>query len=519
MTVRLKQPISILLGLAGVLALLLPTLVALKLASRQGLQTQMDHASALASEVLRRSENISAQLDKSFAALESLHAGAPCSPASIQSMRQLTLKMYLLSDIGYLRNNILECSSAGPLVIDMGPPDYVSATGFEIRRRDKLMPDTQLLLTTRRPSGFTGIINEAMPLDIAPEKSFEHYGLIGWTRRRVLMEHGTISPWLPLIGPETKQVKYDGRNIIAWTKSARYDYAGLAIIPQRDVDASFMAAAMIIVPIGVISGLLFLFAVTYVARQQGSLPSMFRTALRKNEILLHYQPIVDLNSRRWVGVEALVRWRRSNGEWIPPNTFVPVLEQFQLTSRLTQRVLELVEKDAAKLFKGRPDFFVSVNFASGDFVSPAITQQLLALKSRCKLAAHNLRIEATERVFLHAEESLEHVTQLRELGFHIAIDDFGTGYSGLSYLTRFGFKGLKIDKSFVDTIGTDAVTSQVITHIIALAKSLDMCMVAEGIEMQAQADYLREQGVQYGQGWLFSKALPLNELLRALAAP
>jgi len=268
------------------------------------------------------------------------------------------------------------------------------------------------------------------------------------------------------------------------------------------------------VPAAALIGLLLAATVLALARQQGSIAAELRRALRRNEFYLRYQPIIELASGRCVGVEALLRWRRATGEQIGPDLFIPVAEQSGIITRLTERVLELVEADAGAYLAAHPDFHVAINLSSADLQSTAIVDLVEGFLRRSGASPSNLIVEITERGFLDMDNALRVIGALRTRGIEVAIDDFGTGYSSLSYLEAMELDFLKIDRSFIDTIGTGAPTSQVVRHIIPMARTLGLRMIAEGVESEAQASFLREHAVQYAQGWLFGRPMAFAEAVK-----
>lgn len=273
---------------------------------------------------------------------------------------------------------------------------------------------------------------------------------------------------------------------------------------------------MVLVPIGLLAGILFAAAIFYLAKIQISMPSLIKAALRNNELFMLYQPVVNLQTGECVGAEALIRWRRSSGEMIAPDIFIKVAEETGQIQRITKRVIHLVGKDVGDIFKRHPHFHLAINIAAADLHSDHTIGLLQNLIIETGAGSHNLIIETTERCFMLTDIAREMIAKVRKLGIEVAIDDFGTGYSSLSYLETLDIDYLKIDKSFIDKIGTDALTSSVVLHIIAMAKQLNIKMVAEGVESEIQAQFLRDQGVQYAQGWLYGKPMQFDEFILKL---
>jgi sensor c-di-GMP phosphodiesterase-like protein len=242
-------------------------------------------------------------------------------------------------------------------------------------------------------------------------------------------------------------------------------------------------------------------------------------ALRRHALTVAYQPIIDLASGCCVGAEALVRWRQADGTFVSPSLFIPLAEDAGLLPEITDQVLTATLRDLGDFLPGRRDIYISINVGAEDLTRWRFLDVLGAAIAGSDIQPDQIRIEATERGFLQASAAQEVIAGFRRAGHPVYIDDFGTGFSSLAYLQTFSVDCLKIDKSFIDAIETEAVTSSVVPHIIDMARTLGLSIVAEGVETHGQASYLQSRGVRYCQGWLFSKALPADEFRRFAALP
>jgi diguanylate cyclase (GGDEF)-like protein len=245
-----------------------------------------------------------------------------------------------------------------------------------------------------------------------------------------------------------------------------------------------------------------------------------RRGFEQGQFVLHYQPQVEIASGRVVGLEALLRWQRPGKGLILPDSFIPVAEENGLISDLGRWVLNTACAQAqswgeAGLTDGIPIF---VNVSARQFHDIGIVDDVDAALEDSGLPAHLLELEITESTAMRdVEHSVRTLAQLREMGVRVSIDDFGTGYSSLSYLKRFPIDTVKIDRSFVRDVASDQDDAAIVAAIIALAKSLTMTTVAEGVETETQLEFLRQHDCQSFQGFIFSRALPPRELEELLA--
>jgi len=240
-----------------------------------------------------------------------------------------------------------------------------------------------------------------------------------------------------------------------------------------------------------------------------------RRALTRNEFVPFYQPIVDLEDHRVVGYEALLRWRHPERGLLSPGEFLSVAEDTGCSEAIDWQIFEQVARQARALVGD--EGFISINVSGSHFRSPDLDQRLLDLLIEHKVPARSIRVEVTERALLENPAQVKRILEnLRDHGVGIALDDFGTGYSSLSYLHQYPIETLKIDRSFVIELpaeDSEAHSTAVVRAIQALADSLRMQVIAEGIETESQMRALRRIGCRFGQGFLFAQPAPASKWL------
>jgi len=248
-----------------------------------------------------------------------------------------------------------------------------------------------------------------------------------------------------------------------------------------------------------------------------------RQAVERNEFELYYQPILELNTAQFCGVEALVRWRHPEFGQIHPEQFIEVAEATGLIIPMT---LQIFEAACSKLnewnnraFAMNP-LFVTINLSGKHFAHADIVEHIAIMLAKTGVDPTRVKLEITETAIMdQAERAITILKQIKDLGVQLCIDDFGTGYSSLSYLQRFPIDTLKIDRSFVRSMEDGRQNGEIVRTILALAEAMKLSVVAEGIESVHQLHQLRILNCRYGQGYLFSHPLPASEIEGLLKTP
>jgi EAL domain-containing protein (putative c-di-GMP-specific phosphodiesterase class I) len=250
-----------------------------------------------------------------------------------------------------------------------------------------------------------------------------------------------------------------------------------------------------------------------------------RYALERDELLLHYQPIVSVKTGEVVGAEALLRWAHPSLGLVSPLDFIPIAEETGLIVEIGEWVVSEALQEAARWRElragsGLPDLWVSVNVSARQLRDDSLVDHVEAELARHGVPAEMLVLEITESAMMSDQDvasSLLH--RLRDLGLTLAVDDFGTGYSSLGHLRRFPVSKVKIDRTFVAGIEHDADDAEIVRAVVAMSLAMRLDVVAEGIETEGQRVLLQHLGVQLGQGWHFGRPMPADACTFVLPQP
>jgi sensor c-di-GMP phosphodiesterase-like protein len=488
----------------------LPLLAAYYISRERAFVLERRHLADYAEWTLQRADLNISRARTALEAVMSEHRET-CSAADITRLQEITTATLSVEEIAITNGGRVICNSWGPVRDEehvSGEPISLS-DGYMLRLNGGGLSDPSQGMLVVSHGEFHALLKRERLVDVLHDTPM----LLGVASLsgQPIMVSGDADPAL-VSRLVSQQVSGFNESEVFSSRRGK-DFAAFAISSRSVVDWRTDGQLWKMIPIGVGVSLALIALVVWISRQRLSLAGELMTGIRRKEFVAHYQPIIELSTGRCVGAEALIRWPRPDGSTVRPDHFIPFAEDHGMIGRITELVIGNVIVSMKTALVEHRDMHIAINLSPEDVESGHFLTLVSDALKQTGVETSQIWLEVTERGFIHADIARATLTKARDAGHVIAIDDFGTGYSSLSLLESLPVSVLKIDKSFVDAIGQNAATSLVTPHIIEMAHSLKLKMVAEGIETVEQEAILVQSGVQYGQGWLYSKALPFEEFM------
>lgn len=499
-----------------IVAVLVPILLSVYLAHRKATQVFHDELGHYADRSLIRTNRV---IDQATSAINDINhfQDDTCSREHLHAMRRTALKYRYVKEVLFQKEGMILCSSLEESSEDemIGKPDSIGKEGYSAWysnitdvgfKRGMIYIGKGSHLTAVDPQSFIDVIPfSGQSINVA---------MIGLHSGQIIAANSTLQPqaWEGPMAQGLEKIQYqDSLYVIR-----RENNLGLAVIAWaslKPLSQAWYKQLLIWLPIGTGASFAAGWYITRVLRRLQSPSARIADAIKNDEFTVMYQPIVDLQSEKSVGAEILLRWMQPDGTYLSPDIFIPLAEENGLITSITEQVIGKLFSELGDWLHNHPHHHISINLAPCDMQGDHVLTFIRPYLARYRVQPTQITFEITERGFSDPDLIAPIIKQFHEAGHLIYIDDFGTGYSSLSYLQNLDVDVLKIDKSFVDALEYKKVTP----HIIKMAKTLNIAMVAEGIETASQAAWLREHGVQYGQGWLYSKSLPKKQFIEWIA--
>jgi sensor c-di-GMP phosphodiesterase-like protein len=479
-------------------------------------------AARLSQEVEQVSKEADRYLGESRLALAAMNASPykPCDDEELVYFRALLFEAKYLKDVGRMHEGKIDCS------VDLGrlsearavpAPDFILQDGTAIYKNlDVYRGDDEAVVTLQMGDSYV-VFRSANLLQLGAERVHFTESVVDVATHRTGLLRGEtlqIDPGLLVA---------DGQNRLGDTFYAtRCSTRGLTcvtgsiLMPEAIHDQKIEIIVFMVIG-GLSCGLLGM-VVSIIYRRSRSMEQQLRRAIRADKLRVVYQPVVDLQTRRIVGAEALVRWTDEDGFSMSPEVFVKLAEERGFVTDITRLILRQCLHEFSDILRSCPGFRLNINVTVADLADHTFLPMLARTLEVAGVPTQCLGIEITEGGTARQQVAMDAILQLRRRGHRVYIDDFGTGYSSLAYLQELAIDAIKIDRAFTKAIGTEAVTVTILPQILSMAELLNLQVVVEGIETIEQARYFTAPGKRFlAQGWLFGRPLSSPEFHDLLA--
>lgn len=438
-------------------------------------------------------------------------AVVPCSQSHIALMRDQTLNTLAVTEIGYFDKDLLRCSSWGKIdpKIRRTKPDFETMSGlsFSLSIRPNASLGRRMIAISF--GDYNALVLPSSLVDLAIDEQMTVFLSSG--DGQIIATKGGPHLSDTLKSSTDNSELLDNSFLVAI--SEKEGLRVTAAIPRSALAVVMWDELAFFLPVGGLIALAFAAAIYWLSKQRLSPYAELEIAVKKREFVVEYQPIVELSTGVCVGAEALIRWKTRDGTFVRPDHFIPLAEETGLIAPITDQIIDNVIADLGTALIEDRTLHIAINVSSRDIASGRIADLLDRKLRGTNIRNEQIWLEATERGVLDVTTAGRTFERVREAGHSVAIDDFGTGYSNLQYLQGLPLDAIKIDKSFVSKIGKETATSSVVELIIDLTMKLDLFSVAEGVETEQQAEFLKERGVTFAQGWLFAQSLPAKDFI------
>jgi Predicted signal transduction protein containing sensor and EAL domains len=495
---------------------LLPVMLALWFAQLRAKSETYEQLSTYARIALSKTEQVIRQVDLAGNAAQSF-TGSICSPQHRQQMLNIIRGRLYVEDIIYAQDNRFLCSTAvhPDSAWSMPEPNYRRKPDIAIYyyRDTPFFPGYKMTYLQR--GNYVAVINPLSWGEIVTDDPTLAFGVFDTKTNEFfsVSENANSTQLKPLIRDRDYAFQHDGR-FYTIALSEKRPIAIIISSSDSRYFQNFRHQATLTLPLGLICSIIILLVWTRTRQRFNSPKRLLQRALNKQQLRLHYQPIIDIKNNKCVGAEALLRWPGFDGPVMSPAEFIPLAEKEGLIEQVTDYVVEQVFYDLGEFLEQNPELYVSINLSATDFHSSRLIGMISDKAQLFRVRAQQIKIEVTERGFIDVPKTTPVIQAFRQAGYEVAIDDFGTGYSNLHNLYSLNVDILKIDKSFVDTLTTNSTSHLIAEHIIEMAQSLRLKTIAEGVETVEQVNWLLKRGVQFCQGWHFAKAMPPQEFVQ-----
>lgn len=475
-----------------------------------------------ATRIMNAGESSSAE---SRAVLAQMNASPypPCSDAERGYFRRLIFQSEYLKDGGRIQDGRILCSTTLGRVdrivppLALSKPDFSQQDGTEVYRDAAPFRVGDMTVISLQSGNSYIVFSPYILMHLGPSPMHYTITVIDAPSRHSGRLLGELPPAKSDILTRDGEARL-GDSLYATRCSIRFFNCITAFISIPEALRADLRQFTGYIVAGGLAGSLFGLVISLIYRRNRSMEQQLLRAIREDRLSLVYQPIVDLNSRRIVGAEALVRWTDDNNFAVGPDVFVKRMEERGYAGAITKLVVRHALRDFAATLRGSPSFRLNINVAAADLSDPEFLPMLSRSVHEAGIPPESLGIEITESSTARHQIAMDAIRHLRQRGHRVYIDDFGTGYSNLAYLHDLAVDAIKVDKAFTSAIGTEAVTVSILPQILAMAEALALQVVAEGVETELQANYFASIAQPIlGQGWLFGHPVPAKEFHLLLA--